>query len=88
MARDDYLFSRFDWFSVQEHQKKQLKKDVANYDGNCLFNTAVDDLSNYFAEKYGIDVPVLQREHIVADQREAKVDVSHRFGYVSRVPGT
>ena len=52
MPRDDYLFSRVNWFSVDEHQKTQLKKDVANYDGNRLLNTAVDDLSNYFAEKY------------------------------------
>lgn len=87
MARDDYLFSRADWFSVEEHQKTQLKKDVANYDNNRLLNTAVNDLSEYFAEKYRIDVPELQRDQIVAEQREAKVDVSHRFDYISRGPG-
>ena len=87
MARDDYLFSKVDWFSVEEHQKTQLKNEVANYDGNRLLNTAVDDLCGYFEEKYRVDVPVLQREAIVADQREAQVDVSHRFDYAPRVRG-
>lgn len=87
MASDDHLFSRVDWFSVDMHQKAQLKKEVDSFEGNRLLNTAVDDLSNYFAQKYRIDVPVLQKENIVVDQREAKVDVSNRFEYVSRGRG-
>ena len=94
MARDDHLFVRVDWFSVVEHQQAELKKEVASYDGNRLLNTSIDDLCEYFEEKYRVDVPVLQRESIVADQREAQVDVSHRFEYMPRglgpnyVPGT
>jgi hypothetical protein len=87
MAPDDHLFSGVDWFSVEEHQKKELKNEVANYDGNRLLNTAVDDLRDYFEDKYRVDVPVLQPDAIVADQREAQVDVSHRFDYVTCGPG-
>jgi hypothetical protein len=87
MPRDDYLFSRINWFSVEEHQMTQLKNEVANYDGNRLLNTAVDDLSRYFADKYRIDVPILQRNSIVAGQREAQVDVSDRLEYLSRYGG-
>ena len=87
MARDDYLFSGVDWFSVEEHQKNQLQNDVASYDDNRLLNTSVDDLCDYFAEKYRVNVPVLQRDAIVADQREAEVDVTHRFDYISHRPG-
>lgn len=87
MARDDPLFSQVDWFSVERHQKAKLQEEVVNYDDNRLLNTAVDDLIQYFAEKYRIDVPELHRDRIVADQHEAQVDVSHRFDYVSRRPG-
>ena len=34
-----------------------------------------------------MDVPVLQRDAIVADHREAQVDVSHRIEYAIRGPG-
>lgn len=87
MARDNLLFAKYDWFSVEEHQKTQLKEEVAGYDDNRLLNTSVDDLSAYFAEKYSIDVPVLDRDAIVADQRETKVDMSHDFRYMPRMDG-
>jgi hypothetical protein len=87
MARDDYLFSGFDWFSVEQHQKNELKREVEAYNGNQLLNTSVEDLVTYFAEKYSIEVPVLRKEGIVADQREANVDVSGRFDYDTRGAG-
>lgn len=94
MAIEDHLFSKHDWFSLKEHQTAELKKEIASYSGNQLLNTAVHDLCMYFAEKYRIDVPVLDRNRIVVDQHEAKVDVSHRFDYINigdgphHVPGT
>ena len=45
-------------------------------DGNRLLNTSVDDLCNYFEEKFRINVPVLHEDRIVVSQEEAKVDVS------------
>ena len=87
MPRDNLLFAKYDWFSVEEHQKTQLKEAVAKYDDNRLLNTSVGDLSAYFAEKYSIDVPVLDRNGIVADQRETKVDMSHDFRYMPRRDG-
>ena len=87
MPRDNLLFTKYDWFSVEEHQKNQLKYEVGTYDGNRLLNTSVDDLSDYFANKYSLDVPVLQRDAIVADQRETKVDKSHDFRYGPRFDG-
>lgn len=87
MSRDDLLFAKYDWHSVQEHQKSKLKEEVASYDGNRLLNTSMDDLCDYFADKYSIDVPLLKKEAIVADQREAKIDVSHDFRYGPRYDG-
>ena len=87
MSRDNLLFAPHDWFSVEEHQKNQLREEVGTYDGNRLLNTPVDDLSGYFADKYSMDVPVLQRDAIVADQRETKIDKSHDFLYGPRFDG-
>ena len=87
MARDNLLFAKYDWFSVEENQKNQLKEEVASYDDNRLLNTSVDDLCEYFTDKYSIDVPLLQQDAIVADQREAKVDMSHDFRYMPRHDG-
>lgn len=87
MARADLLFAQHDWFSVSEHQQNRLKEEVASYDGNRLLNTSVDDLCDYFEKKYSVEVPQLDIESIVADQRETKVDVSHRFDYGPRMDG-
>lgn len=81
MASNDILFFEYDWFSVAENQKKALREEVASYDGNLLLNTSVEDLVDYFVKKYRIEVPSLDRDGIVADQREAKIDVTHRFDY-------
>lgn len=72
----NYLFGKADWHSVQEHQKKALADEIAQFDGNRLLNTSVADLSEYFAAKYRVDVPVLRESEIVVDQKEVQVDVS------------
>jgi hypothetical protein len=76
MRRPKCLFSSVDWFSVQEDQKKRLIDEVTSVDGNRLLNTSVDDLCDYFEEKYRIEVPVLHEDQIVADQQEIQIDVS------------
>ena len=74
--RDDYLFCTRDWFSVREGQKSSLQSEIDGIDGNQLLNTSVDDLCDYFEENFRIDMPVLNEDQIVADQRETQIDVS------------
>lgn len=76
MAREDYLFTGPDWHSVDRHQRQQMAEEIEKVDPDRLLNTAVDDLSLYFSEKYKIDVPVLDEENLVVDQREKQIDVS------------
>jgi hypothetical protein len=76
MRDRNYLFNNVDWFSVDQHQRKELAKEIDGINGDRLLNTSVDDLCDYFEKKYRIDVPVLKPENIVADQRETKIDVS------------
>jgi hypothetical protein len=76
MARDDILFFRVDAFAVQDRQRKAVETEIANFDGNRLLNTNVDNLVDYIVEKLRIDVPELDEEHMVAEQKEAQRDVS------------
>ena len=75
-GRGDYLFCGTDWFSVEESQKRTLLSEIDAIDGNRLLNTSVDDLCDFFEEKFRIDIPELHEDQIVADQRETQIDVS------------
>lgn len=76
MREPNYLFSKYDWFAVQENQKKQLAAEIVQMDGNRLLNTSADDLCDYFEEKYRVNVPLLRENEITADQKETQIDVS------------
>jgi hypothetical protein len=76
MRRDNFLFSGADSFSIIDAQGKQLEAEIAGMDANRLLNSNVDDLVTYFADKYRIDVPVLDEAGMMADQKEASRDVS------------
>ena len=79
MREPNFLFSKYDWFAVQDHQKKQLTDEVDKMDGNRLLNTSPDDLCDYFEDKYRVNVPSLIEAEIVADQNETQIDVSSDF---------
>lgn len=76
MAREDYLFTGPDWHSVDRHQRQQMVAEIEKVDPDRLLNTSVEDLAVYFSEKFKIDVPVLDHENLVVDQREKQIDVS------------
>lgn len=76
MAREDYLFTGPDWFSVDRHQSQQLSAEIERVDPNRLLNTSVEDLAQFFAEKFKIAVPELDVENLVVDQLEKQIDVS------------
>ena len=74
--RDEYLFRGPEWFRVEQHQERSLQSEIDATDGNRLLNTSVDDLCDYFEDKFRIDVPVLHEDRIVVSQEETKIDVS------------
>ncbi len=76
MTDKNFLFSKHDWFSVDQHQRAQLQEEVANLDGNRLLDTSIDDLCADFVKKYRADIPILKRGEIEVDQREIQIDVS------------
>lgn len=76
MAREDYLFTGPDWHSVDRHQRQQMAAEIERVDADRLLNTPVEDMANFFAEKFKIAVPVLDVDDLVVNQREKQIDVS------------
>lgn len=76
------LFSEIPWENVEERVRSQLKHEIDIWPENALLNSSVDDLSQYFAEKYKIDISVIDRARIVIDDpEETDVDVSGDLRY-------
>lgn len=75
MAREDYLFTGPDWHTVDRHQRQKMVAEIERIDPDRLLNTSVEDLALYFSERYKIEVPVLDDENLVVDQRETQIDV-------------
>ncbi len=76
MAREDYLFTGADWHAVDRHQRQQMAAEIERVEPDRLLNTSVDDLAQFFAEKFKITVPELNVDNLVVDQREKQIDVS------------
>lgn len=76
MAREDYLFTAIDSYSVDRSQRNQMASEIESVDADRLLNTPIEDLALYFAEKYQVEVPVLDVGNIVVDQYEKQIDVS------------
>jgi len=74
--RQPHLFNEVEWHTRSRRIQMALSEEVTQLDGNRLLNTSVEDLCEYFEKKYHFDVPIIQEDEIVADQRETKIDVS------------
>ena len=64
------LFNDADWASVEEHQNKLLRDEILTFDSQRILTSSLEDLTDYLAQKYALQVPHLQKEHATADQQE------------------
>ena len=91
-SRLEPLFHKLDGHAVFENQKFQMTKEIAEFSEQKLLGVSIEDLVNYLVYKYQVNVPLLDVENALAEQREAQVEVS-RFDYafdgeaVRRIPG-
>lgn len=76
MSKEGYLFTGPNWHSVDRHQRQQMSAEIERVDADRILNTSVEDLAAYFAEKFKIEVPTLDEDNLVVDQREKQIDVS------------
>src|SRR5258708_3793877 len=72
----DYLFSKVDWFSIEESQKRKMQQEIAELDSGRILGSSLNDLCEYFEGKYRVEAPQLDKGGIVADQQEREIDVS------------
>jgi len=70
--RDDFLFSKYDLSDVLRATEKKIFEEIDAIEGNRLLNTSVDDLCDYFEQKYKGEVPQLKENEITVDQKEVK----------------
>ena len=76
------LFSDTHWENVEQTVRSQLEGEIDIWPENQLLNTSVDDLCQYFAEEYKIDIPVINKDEIFMDSPlETKVDVRGDIRY-------
>lgn len=71
MSHVNHLFSTNEWPIFAAQKRSLLEEVIGNLDDDMLLNTSIHDLSTYFAEKYKASVPILLRDNIVVDQRNA-----------------
>jgi hypothetical protein len=81
MSGEEPLFSQGNLTSVLEHQRRKMREEVEQYDGNKLLNSSVGDLAAYFVEKHRVEPLSLQEHGISVDQAETRIDVTNRFEY-------
>lgn len=78
-GREKYLFSESDLYNVLRSREDEVFREIDGIEGNRLLNTSVEDLCDYFEQKYTFEVPRLLEERITVDQREVPIDVSQDF---------
>ena len=70
------LFSDNLWSKVEQRVHNRLKHDINTSSENQLLNTSIDDHCEYFVKQYWIHIPVLNRNEIVKDYEDTRIDVS------------
>jgi len=87
--RDDYLFSTHDGHGVQQGTLNVVENEIKGLPEDRILNTDPDALAEYFAEKYDVPVPVLDRDGLTGTQHERMVSVWDHWDHQERkVPGT
>jgi hypothetical protein len=86
------------WFDFTRLVHENIVKEIQGIPENEFLNMSADDLASHLAEKYALDIPMLDEEQGFADQREIEVtlqgDTSGRYDIfsdrtgVQRAPAT
>lgn len=78
---DELLFKDRDLSGLLQDQEAQMVSAVDQMPPNKLLNSNLEDLAEYFAEQFKIELLTLDESGIQAESGDAKIDVSRRFEY-------
>lgn len=91
----DLLFHGNDLSSVIRNQELAMVSEIDGLSESRLLSTPVDDLCDYFGQKYHIEPLEINEAGIQVDYGDSKVDISHRLDYAipdrrrpTRITGT
>lgn len=73
------MFSDYDLHDEMEHRKIAIVREINSLNANYILNANVEDLCNFFEEKYRYHAPVLKMDEVCFEQEEVDVDVSQDF---------
>ena len=77
MNRDeDHLFWEYDWHSVVESQKQQLRKKIDNLSAEDLSKGTLDEFAESLAGQFEIEPPTIFPNKLEVSQREVEIDFS------------
>lgn len=76
MLTRNLLFNDGSLSEFLESKKRELSKEIQEYNPNYILNVSIIDFCNYLYNKYELDAPVLDEEKINVDQQEKDIDVS------------
>ena len=85
MLNMNRLFSETSWFDVEQRVRKRLADEINAWDGDQLLNKSIDDLCQFFVDKYRIEIPILNRNEneIKKDYEDTQIDVSRDPRYTT-----
>jgi hypothetical protein len=75
--RQDLLFNQYSLMSLFDKQKEQLKSEFDKMDTDYILNVPEEQLHDYLADKYRLEVPHLLVESSFAECDENKIDISN-----------
>jgi hypothetical protein len=76
------LFSNKDISSLVRLLESQVRQEIESWDRARVLGTSRHDLMAFVIDKFSLDPPKLNRDdRRLVEDRDAKIDISHRFDY-------
>jgi TIR domain len=77
----EHLFSRYDCYGLQEHQRQEMAEKIGQADPEVIRTGDVEELANRFAEQFFLEAPTLLPGALSITVEEHQVDVQGDFRF-------
>ena len=78
------LFSHHELRGTLGDLEQTMLKEIRTLNEGHALNTSQEELRNYFAQKYSVEIPQIDEGNITTDHGDAQIDVSRRHEYFVR----
>jgi hypothetical protein len=83
----EQLFTRFAFYSLQDHKRQQMANAIAEADPELIRTGHVEELTKQFAEEFTVEAPTLIEGALSINAEEAQIDVTGDFRFGAFGPG-